>query len=144
MSKILNFNDFSSGKTNENLPTKGVGEGYDESIKHYMFFQNLHTIKHYIDEILALPAETVDAMLSDGHDWAADHVSTSKDDIEEVASWIRSESNQESPIGVDAEMISATPSGDVEKTELQMIEEPEEEEREREDEEGQEEDEDEE
>jgi len=27
-------------------------------------------------------------MLADGHDWANDHISTSRDDVEEVYNWI--------------------------------------------------------
>ena len=29
-------------------------------------------------------------MIEDGHDWAADHIATSKDDVEEVYNWIKS------------------------------------------------------
>jgi len=61
-----------------------------------MFFQNLASIKHYIEEIMSMDKKSIDAMISDGHDWAVDHVATSKDDIEEVAGWLRnSMSNQE-------------------------------------------------
>jgi hypothetical protein len=35
--------------------------------------------------------EEVDKHLRNGHDWAADHIATSKDDIQEVADWIRNE-----------------------------------------------------
>jgi hypothetical protein len=33
----------------------------------------------------------VDRILQDGHDWASDHISTSKDDIEEVANFLKAE-----------------------------------------------------
>jgi LEA14-like dessication related protein len=35
-------------------------------------------------------------MLQNGHDWAADHITTSKDDIQEVAEWIRNEIEEQS------------------------------------------------
>jgi alanyl-tRNA synthetase len=63
--------------------------GHDK--QHYMFFANLTSIKHYIEEILKMDPEEVDNHLKNGHDWAADHIATSKDDIQEVADWIRNE-----------------------------------------------------
>jgi hypothetical protein len=56
--------------------------------KHYMFFNNVRNIKQMAEEILAMDEAKVDAMLSDGHDWASDHISTSRDDMEEVHNWL--------------------------------------------------------
>jgi hypothetical protein len=67
----------------------GTGE---PELKHYMFFSNLKAIKRAVDEMLAMDPREVDAMLADGHDWAADHISTSKDDVEEVFGWLRGRS----------------------------------------------------
>ena len=58
--------------------------------KNYMFFSNLKVIKDKADAILAMDPSQVDAMLSDGHDWASDHIATSKDDVEEVYNWLSS------------------------------------------------------
>jgi hypothetical protein len=33
----------------------------------------------------------IDALLDDGHDWALDHISTSKDDVEEVYEWLKAD-----------------------------------------------------
>jgi len=57
-------------------------------LKNYMFFGNLKTIKRCIDKMMAMDPSTVDELLSDGHDWAEDHVTTSKDDIEEVCNFL--------------------------------------------------------
>lgn len=59
-----------------------------EDLKHYMFFSNLNVIKNKVQEILSMDPKELDAMLDDGHDWASDHISTSRDDIEEVYNWI--------------------------------------------------------
>lgn len=59
--------------------------------KHYMFFSNLKAIKGMVEEMLAMDASQVDQMLDDGHDWASDHVSTSRDDVEEVYNWLAGE-----------------------------------------------------
>ena len=94
MDRIVSFEDFSkkSGEiTEENHieSTEQTNEGGDR--QYYMFFQNLASIKHYIDEISKMSPDDVDALLKNGHDWASDHLSTSKDDIQEVAEWLRGE-----------------------------------------------------
>jgi hypothetical protein len=38
--------------------------------------------------MLEMDEATVDAMLSDGHNWALDHIATSKDDVEEVFNFL--------------------------------------------------------
>ena len=56
--------------------------------ENYMFFGNLETIKRAVDALLQMDPQKVDAILKDGHNWAADHIATSKDDIEEVAGFL--------------------------------------------------------
>ena len=80
--------------------------------KHYMFFRNLASIKHNVEEILKMDPDQIDDMLEDGHDWAADHIATSKDDVQEVAEWLRGEfeysedyeEEEEEPIETGEEM----------------------------------------
>lgn len=57
--------------------------------KNYMFFQNLKTIKSCVDEMLAMDPMEVDSILDNGHDWASDHIATSKDDVEEVCGFLK-------------------------------------------------------
>ena len=54
----------------------------------YMFFQNLKTIHHAIGELLQMDSAQVDKLLSSGHGWAVDHITTSADDVEEVYHFI--------------------------------------------------------
>ena len=58
-------------------------------LSEYMFFGNLKTMKSRIDEILQMDPAKVESMLKDGHAWAVDHISTSKDDIDEVADFLK-------------------------------------------------------
>lgn len=62
-----------------------------EELKHYMFFSNLKSIKEKVEAMLAMDPNEVDRMLDDGHDWASDHISSSRDDVEEVYNWIAGE-----------------------------------------------------
>lgn len=49
----------------------------------YMFFQNLKTMKHAIDEILSMDATELDEIITQ-HNWALDHITKAADDVEEV------------------------------------------------------------
>ena len=79
----------------EQGPAQAVNPSVEEKPKHYMFFSNLKVIKSMVEEMLSMDASQVDALLDDGHDWASDHVATSKDDVEEVHHWLKG--NMEGP-----------------------------------------------
>jgi len=80
----IKYIQYLSGVINE---SQFLGEGKGGGLKNYMFFSNLRTIKEKVDKLLAMDAKELDARLSDGHDWANDHIATSKDDMEEVYNW---------------------------------------------------------
>ena len=62
--------------------------GCNDNDANYMFFGNLKTIKKYVDAMLQMDPRQVQGILTNGHDWAADHVATSKDDIQEVGDFL--------------------------------------------------------
>ena len=66
-------------------------ENHDGGPQNYMFFGNLKTIKRLVDEMLEMDEAEVDAMLTNGHNWALDHIATSKDDVEEVFNFLAGE-----------------------------------------------------
>lgn len=59
--------------------------------QNYMFFDDLQTIKRYVDQLLEMDQSQVDSILKNGHDWAENHIATAKDDIEEVANFLMNE-----------------------------------------------------
>ena len=69
-----------------------------EDLGNYMFFQNLKTIKQMVDELLQLDEKMVDGVLASGHDWAEDHIATSKDDVEEVHNFLMT---KKAPMEID-------------------------------------------
>jgi len=93
MDKIASFEEF--GKKSTSLSEETVDAPVDvqkrDEKQHYMFFQNIASIKHYVDEILKMNPDEIDNLIKNGHDWASDHIATSKDDIQEVAEFIRNE-----------------------------------------------------
>ena len=76
-----------------------------EELGRYMFFQNLKTIKQMVDEMLELDEKMVDGILASGHDWAEDHIATSKDDVEEVHNFLMSK-KVVVPVGMDDKKLS--------------------------------------
>lgn len=62
-------------------------EGHNE-MENYMFFQNVKSINDATSQILQMDPGYVDSILSDGHQWAVDHIATSADDVSEVASFL--------------------------------------------------------
>jgi hypothetical protein len=74
------------------VTTTGSVPKLKENKENYMFFQNLKTIKEAAEEMLAMDPNMVDMILSNGHDWANDHIATSKDDVEEVHNFLKSKS----------------------------------------------------
>jgi len=75
-----------------------VKKSLKEDGEHYMFFENLKIIKKAVNEMLNLDKQMVDDILSDGHDWAEDHMATSKDDVEEVYNFLI---HKKAPIGLE-------------------------------------------
>lgn len=67
---------------------ESLNEEYNEKT-YYMFFQNLKQIKSQVDSLLSMNETEIDEILKSGHDWASDHISTSKDDIEEVYNFLK-------------------------------------------------------
>jgi hypothetical protein len=80
-----------------------IQKSLKENLGNYMFFQNLKTIKQKVDELLELDENMVDSILVDGHDWAEDHIATSKDDIDEVHSFL---TTKKTPMNVDEKQFS--------------------------------------
>jgi hypothetical protein len=78
-------------KLNECSCGCGVYGGCNDNDSNYMFFGNLKIIKKYVDAMLAMDADQVQEILSNGHDWAADHIATSKDDVQEVGDFLMNE-----------------------------------------------------
>lgn len=78
--------DFLSHSNDMGIEDKG---SYNKRNENYMFFQNLKEIRDNIDTLLNMNESEVDQILSNGHDWATEHIATAKDDIEEVTNFLK-------------------------------------------------------
>jgi len=52
--------------------------------ENYMFFSNLEQIKRQCELLLDLDKSIVEQILQDGHDWADDHITVAKENIDQV------------------------------------------------------------
>jgi hypothetical protein len=61
----------------------------------YMFFSNLQQIKRQCDMLLDMDRNMIDQILQNGHDWADDHVTEAKVNMDQVFDFIMNEKNKE-------------------------------------------------
>lgn len=60
-----------------------------EDLQNYMFFSNLESIKRKCESILAMDFKAIDELLNaGGHDWAADHITVAKENIDQVENFL--------------------------------------------------------
>jgi hypothetical protein len=56
----------------------------NEGMENYMFFSNLEQIKRQCEMLLNMDPKMLDSIIQDGHDWADDHVSEAKNNMDQV------------------------------------------------------------
>lgn len=61
----------------------------------YMFFGNLEQIKRQCDLLLNLDKNVIENLINNGHDWADDHISTAKENMDQVFDFIMNKVNQD-------------------------------------------------
>jgi hypothetical protein len=82
----------------------------------YMFFSNLKQIKRQCELLLQLDENMVNQLLEQGHDWADDHVSSAKENIDQVFDFMMNETkgHDQSPVSVDVDQFSLNEDGKME------------------------------
>lgn len=65
-------------------------EGGDDSSR-YMFFSNLEQIKRQADVLMKFDHGKIEAILNSGHDWAADHMAVTKENLSHVFDFLMNE-----------------------------------------------------
>ena len=62
----------------------------------YMFFSNLKQMKRQLEMIMEMDPSAVDHIIQNGHDWADDHISEAKTNIDQVFDFLKNEMDKES------------------------------------------------
>jgi hypothetical protein len=75
------------------LMNKGISENMD--MKHenenYMFFANIESLCRMGEELMEMDEDVVEELLENGHDWAEDHISAAKEDLQQVYEFLKTE-----------------------------------------------------
>ena len=61
----------------------------------YMFFSNLEQIKRQCEMMLDMDPHMVDELINNGHDWADDHITEAKVNIDQVFDFFKNEFEKE-------------------------------------------------
>ena len=85
MSKIVKLTE----KDLSHLVKRVLSE--QQETENYMFFSNLKQIARQCKMLLEMDEEMIDQILQDGHDWADDHVSESKTNMDQVFDFMMNE-----------------------------------------------------
>ena len=67
---------------------KSVKEGGDNATENYMFFSNLKQMHRQIELLMKINPETIEMILQNGHDWADDHITVAKENMDQVFDFI--------------------------------------------------------
>lgn len=68
----------------------------EQEVADYMFFSNLQQIKRQCEMILELDPQQVDEIINQGgHDWADDHITEAKTNMDQVFDFLMNETKKE-------------------------------------------------
>ena len=71
-----------------------IKETHEEKSSRYMFFSNLEQMRRQCDLLLDLDRDMVEEILENGHDWAQDHISESKNNMDQVFDFLMNETKK--------------------------------------------------
>jgi hypothetical protein len=63
----------------------------EQETENYMFFSNLEQIKRQCELLLGFDKQMIENLLQNGHDWADDHITVSKENLDQVFDFIMNE-----------------------------------------------------
>ena len=66
--------------------------------ENYMFFGNLKQIHRQCEMLLKMDPNELDSIIKNGHDWADDHVSEAKNNMDQVFDFFMNETKKEGDI----------------------------------------------
>ena len=76
----------------ENVEFPDAHEEHSD-VDNYMFFANLENIVRFCEDIMDMDEQEIDELLTNGHNWAEDHVAAALENIQQVYDWVYSEAN---------------------------------------------------
>lgn len=101
MSKLIRLSE----RDLTNIIRKVMEEDHQNRSTRYMFFQNLKQMKRQCELLLDLDENLVTQILDDGHDWADDHITESKNNLDQVFDFMMNEIRGENPYDEEIEVM---------------------------------------
>jgi hypothetical protein len=80
-----------SGDDFKLLRSKSMKEGGEYRTENYMFFSNLKQMRRQIEFLMEIDPQVIEMILQNGHDWADDHVTEAKTNMDQVFDFIMNE-----------------------------------------------------
>jgi len=74
---------------------KVLKEEENKMSSRYMFFSNLEQMRRQCDLLLDLDQSMIEQILDNGHDWAQDHISEAKNNMDQVFDFLMNESKKD-------------------------------------------------
>ena len=74
-------------------------------VQNYMFFSNLEQMISQAQQLLELDPMKVEQILQDGHDWADDHITVAKENLDQVFDFLMNETQYSDQMYDDEEMV---------------------------------------
>ena len=74
---------------------KVIRETHEEKSQRYMFFSNLEQMKRQCEILLDMEQDMVESILDNGHDWAQDHISEAKNNMDQVFDFLMNETERD-------------------------------------------------
>ena len=79
----------------DSIIRKVIRETHEENSQRYMFFSNLEQMRRQCDLLLDFDRNMVESILDNGHDWAQDHISEAKNNMDQVFDFMMNESKKD-------------------------------------------------
>ena len=67
----------------------------EQELENYMTFSNLQQIRRQADMLLSMDHKMIDKIIQNGHDWADDHISEAKNNMDQVFDFFMNELKKE-------------------------------------------------
>ena len=80
----------------------------EQESERYMFFSNLEQMRRQCDMLLEMDKDEIESILSDGHDWAQDHIAEAKNNMDQVFDFLMNQTKgdgTEDSMDMDNDMI---------------------------------------
>ena len=95
--RVVKFNESDL----EKIVQKILKEEGEERSSRYMFFSNLEQIHRQAAMLLEMDEDMLEQILNNGHDWAQDHISEAKNNMDQVFDFIMNKIKEPQNVSVD-------------------------------------------